>query len=119
MFSDMMDIESPLTDERIDKIAHWVKRRRLETMAVTALELNKPLAFVESQAVLFGAHIFSMVDVMSGKSMVNIVYQLLSDRNNMERLMNRIEELCNEEREREIKEREQKKQEENGKEIPV
>ena len=115
----MMDIETPLTDERIDKVARWIKRRRLETMAVTALELNKPLAFAESQAVLYSAHMLYLVEVLFNKSFINIIYQLLNDRNNCERLMNRIEELCNEERERKIEERELKQQEENGKEKSV
>jgi len=89
-----VDICTPLTDERrsemIDSIARKVVGRRLEMPAVLFLDMHKPLSFIASQAMLVG---MPFLGVMFGAQAVADVSKLLKDRENVEALIARIEEM--------------------------
>lgn len=88
------DIDADLTDaerdELINKIADGIIRRRMETPAILFLELHKPLSFIGSQALIVGSPFFGP---FVGVENVHRVSRLMSDRNNIELLICRIEEL--------------------------
>ena len=88
------DIDADLTDEErdgmIEKIAAGVVKRRMETPAIMFLELHKPLSFIGSQALLVGS---PFGGPFVGIENVHRVSRLIGDRNNVERLIRRIEEL--------------------------
>ena len=89
------DIDADLTDkerdEMIEKIASGVVKRRMETPAIMFLELHKPLSFFGSQALIVGS---PFVGPFVGIENVHRVSRLIADRNNVERLIRRIEELA-------------------------
>jgi len=89
-----VDITSPLTGERrdevIDSIARKVVGRRLETPAVLFLDMHKPLSFIASQAMLVGLPVLGM---FFGAQPVADISKLLKDRENVEALISRIEEM--------------------------
>jgi len=93
----MINFEQEIPPEEIDNIiesmARDVVRRRLETTAVLFLETNKPLSFVASQALVVGTPLLAPlfgVDTMRRYS------GLLRSRDNIEKLIRRIEELASE-----------------------
>ncbi|MFN7019340.1 MAG: hypothetical protein ACK4RG_08740 [Fimbriimonadales bacterium] len=76
--------------ELIDALAHQVVKRGLSSPAILFLELHKPLAFIGSQAAI----VFSpFLAPFFGFDKVDLYTQLLSERENWERLIERIEEL--------------------------
>ena len=84
--------KEPLTEENrerlLDKAAEEVKKRRLEVPAILFCEMHKPLAYVGSHAALA----FSPFLVpFFGFDVVNDYSQLFSDRENVERLLQRLE----------------------------
>ena len=84
----------PTAEERdalIEKIAGGVHRKHMETAAVLFLELHKPLAFIGSQALIVGS---PFVGPFVGIENVHRVSKLLTERDNIERLIQRIEELA-------------------------
>ena len=90
----MIDFDRELTpeeaDEMIESIACDVVRRRLETPTILFLESHKPLSFIASQALVVGTPILGTlfgVERMSGYS------ALLRSRENLEKLIRRIETL--------------------------
>jgi hypothetical protein len=89
-----IDLCTPLTDERrnevIDSIARKIAGRRLETPAVLFLDMHKPLSFVASQAMLVGLPFLGM---FFGAQPVADISKLLRDRENVEALIARIEEM--------------------------
>jgi hypothetical protein len=63
----------------------------METAAVLFLELHKPLAFLGSQALIVGS---PFVGPFVGIENVHRVSKLIADRENVERLIRRIEEVA-------------------------
>ena len=90
-----VDLNTPLDGERlnslVDTIARSVVDRRLETPAVFFLEAHKPLSFVASQAVLVAMPFLS--PVVGAQRMADFS-RLLRDRENVELLLTRIENLA-------------------------
>ena len=80
-------------DEMIDAFARKVVARRLETPAVFFLEAHKPLSFVASQSLLLGA---PLLGAFFGFRNVNRWARILEERENVERLIKRIEILAQE-----------------------
>lgn len=75
-------------EQLLDRAEEEIRKRKLETAAVLYLESHKPLAFVGSQAAL----IFSPFLVpFFGFDFMNKYSQLLSKRENIEKLLNRLE----------------------------
>ena len=89
----------PLSEEQktqlIDALAQQVVKRGLSVPAVLFLELHKPFAFIGSQA---GIVFAPFLAPFFGFDRVDDYTQLLSERENWERLVERIEELAEESR---------------------
>ncbi len=83
-----------LTEEQkqalIDQIAEQVVKRGLASPAIMFLELHRPLAFIGSQ---FGIMASPFLVPFVGFDKVDLYTQLMSDRENWTRLVERIEEL--------------------------
>jgi uncharacterized protein (DUF2164 family) len=80
-------------DEMVEKTAHAVVKRRLETVAVAVLEMHKPLATIGSTVVMFFTPLAAPFVTL--KRCDELAYFLL-DRDNIEKLASRIEELARE-----------------------
>ena len=89
----------PLSEEQktklIDALAQQVVKRGLSVPAVLFLELHKPFAFIGSQA---GIVFAPFLAPFFGFDRIDQYTQLLSERENWERLVERIEELTEEQR---------------------
>jgi hypothetical protein len=89
----MFDLwKEPLTEEEreqlLDKAAHEILKRKLEMPAVLFMEMHKPLAFLGSHAALaFSPFLVPFV----GFDNVNNYTRLFSDKENVERLMKKLE----------------------------
>jgi hypothetical protein len=84
-------------DRIIEKIAREVKRRGMETPAILFLEMHKPVSFFASQGmVMFSPFTAPFI----GMENVQIASKMMEDRENVERLIRRIEELAVERAER-------------------
>jgi hypothetical protein len=89
----MFDLwKEPLTEEErenlLDKAAHEILRRKLEMPAVLFLEMHKPLAYVG----MHGALAFAPFLVpFFGFDSVNDYSRLFSQRESVERLMQKLE----------------------------
>ncbi|GBC94009.1 hypothetical protein HRbin15_02514 [bacterium HR15] len=91
--------KEPLSEERkeelIEAMARFVVERGLAAPAVLFLELHRPLAFVGSQAgIVFSPFLVALF----GFQRVDEYTQLMSERENWDRLIERIEELEEERR---------------------
>jgi len=91
--------KEPLSEERkeelIEALARFVVERGLAAPAVLFLELHCPLAFVGSQAgIVFSPFLVALF----GFQRVDEYTQLMSERENWDRLIERIEELEEERR---------------------
>jgi hypothetical protein len=89
----MFDLwKDPLTeeqrDELLDKAAHEIAKRKLETPAILFLEMHKPLAYVAGHAALAFAPFLAP---FFGFENFNNYSQLLAERDNIERLMLKLE----------------------------
>ena len=89
----MLPLEIDLTpaerDQLLDRLASEVTRRRMETPSVLALEMHRPLAFLGSQALI----VFTPVLAPAfGLENLQRLQKLLEDRENLDRLIDRIEE---------------------------
>jgi hypothetical protein len=89
----MLPLEIDLTpadrDQLLDRLAAAVTRRRMETPAIVALEMHRPLTFLGSQALV----VFTpMLAPAFGLENLQRLQKLLEDRNNLDRLIDRIEE---------------------------
>ncbi|MCX6362487.1 MAG: hypothetical protein NT029_22060 [Armatimonadetes bacterium] len=86
--------EEPISDDErdrvLDKIANQVVGRGLETPAILFLEMHKPLTFMASQGLVVTSPLLAP---LIGFERVHTVSRLLEDRNNVERLIRRIEDL--------------------------
>ena len=77
----------------LDRIARALTARRLEVPAILALELHKPLAFLGSQALIVFTPLLAPA---VGLENMQKATRLLDDRENIERLIVRIEALVEE-----------------------
>ena len=77
-------------DALIEDVAKWVVGRRLETPAVLFLETHKPLSFLASQSVLVGTPLLAP---LLGLERMEQYHLLLEKSENVDRLIDRIEEL--------------------------
>lgn len=88
------DFGEPLTDqerdELIEKIAQNIHKRGLETPAILFLEMHKPLSFFVSQTLIVTSPLIAPI---VGLGSVSAASRLLENRDNVERLIQRIEEL--------------------------
>src|SRR5437763_17130266 len=91
----MREWDTPLTTEErdrvINRIADGIVRRRMETPAILFLEMHRPLSFIASQSLVATS---PFIAPFIGIENVQIASQLLADRNNVELLLSRIEELA-------------------------
>ena len=91
----MRDWEAPLNvedrDRIIDKVAKSVVARKMETPAILFLEMHKPLSFIASQGLVVASPFLAPI---VGLDNVQLTVKILEDRENLERLMRRIEELA-------------------------
>ena len=88
-------LESDLPPEErdcmLDRVAREVVRRRLEVPAVLALEMHRPLTFLGSQALV----VFTpMLAPAFGLENLQKLSKLLEDRENLDRLIDRIEDMA-------------------------
>jgi len=77
----------------IEEMARIVVARRLETVAVFMLEAHRPVSFVASQGLLLTA---PLLGAFFGFERVDELGRLLEDRANLDRLIERIEQLAQE-----------------------
>lgn len=75
-------------DRLLDAAAAAVVERRLEVPAVLFLEMNRPLSFVASQALIVFA---PLLGPLFGPERLERLTALLEDRENVDRLLDRIE----------------------------
>jgi len=80
-------------DDIIERIAERVVNMRLGTVAIVLLESTKPLSFIASQVLVFFEPI---VRALFNPKDYKRFYEMLEDRNNIEKLIQRIEEKENE-----------------------
>jgi hypothetical protein len=77
------------TEDLISKAANEIKKRKLQVPAMLLFEMHKPLSFISSQAAI----VFSPFLVpFLGFDGVNNYSRLFADRDNVERLLRRLEE---------------------------
>ncbi len=91
--------KEPLSEERraelIEAMARFAVERGLAAPAIIFLELHRPLAFIGSQAgIVFSPFLVALF----GFERVDEYTQLMSERENWDRLIERIEELEEERR---------------------
>ena len=93
-------LPAELTDERrdeiIEKISRAVVKRRLETPAVALLEMHKPLSVIGSNLVMLLTPLAA--PFVTWRRCDEMAFFLM-DRENVERLIGRIEELARERQE--------------------
>lgn len=92
--------QDELTEEQrdaiLERIAQGIVRRGMAAPAVLFLELNKPLSFVASQSLIV---LTPFLAPFVGIENVHRFSQLLEKRENVERLIDRIEQLEHERQE--------------------
>jgi hypothetical protein len=82
------DLTEEETEALLNKAALEIKRRKLQTPVILALEMHKPLASIGGQAAVVFAPF--MVPIL-GYDFVNNYSRLLSKKENIERLIRRLE----------------------------
>ena len=91
----MREWDTPLSPEErdaiINRIARGIVLRRMETPAILFLEVHRPLSFIASQSLVATS---PLIAPFIGIENIQIASQLLADRNNVELLIDRIEELA-------------------------
>lgn len=81
----------------IDKVAHKISELGLGSMAIMLLEINKPLSFAGSQALLLGQ---PLLDIVLPAGVTAEMAALLADRTQIESLIQRLDALRQEAPER-------------------
>ncbi len=84
------DLPDATRDTLIEKIASRVVQLGMAAPAVLVLEMHKPLAFLASQSLLLGSGLLAPI---FGPQNVQQYVRLLESRENIERVIQRIEEL--------------------------
>jgi hypothetical protein len=93
-----LEVSAEERDQFLERVAQAVAGRRLEVPAVLLLELHRPLAFIGSQALV----VFTpLLGPIVGLKTLQTLTQLLADRENLDRLIDRIEALAEERRDHE------------------
>jgi hypothetical protein len=87
---DPAELSPERRDEIIDYLANTVVRRKLQTPAIFFLELNKPISTVASNMVTFAQ---PTLGAFFGFKKMAEWAALLNERDNVERLIQRIESL--------------------------
>jgi len=91
----MREWSEPLDPEERDrilqKVADGIVRRGMETPAILFLEMNKPLSFFAGQGLIVMS---PFVAPFVGFENLQIATKVLDDRDNIERLIRRIEDLA-------------------------
>lgn len=91
-----VDLDTPLSEEQLqslaDSIAKPIVNRGLAVPAVLFLEMYKPLSFVASQSLMMA---MPFLAPFIGAQRVADLSKVLKDRNNIELLLNRIEDMAN------------------------
>ena len=80
-------------DKLVDELARKVVDKRLETPAIMFLEMHKPVTFLAGQTMLAAS---PFLVPLFGREGVQRYSQLFSERDNVELLICRIEELADE-----------------------
>jgi hypothetical protein len=105
-YGQLPDIDEPLSEEERDsmigEIAQKVVDMRMETPAVLFLEMNKPVSVIAGQSIIAASPILIP---LFGAAGVRRYSQLLNNRENVELLVERIEDLSIE---RDVKTRKKK-----------
>jgi len=78
-------------DEVIEKVAKTVVKRGMETPAILFLEMHKPVSFFASQSLVV---VSPFAGPFIGMDNVQVASKLMEKRENVERLIQRIEELA-------------------------
>lgn len=89
MMADTIQI-TPEQEQMLDKIAQTIVRRGMSVPAVFFMETLKPLNFIGSQALVFFGPI---IESLFPKNGVYDFAELMENRENVDRLMLKIEEL--------------------------
>lgn len=93
-FGQVPEIDEPLSDDErnamIDEIAQKVVDKGMETPAVLFLEMNKPVSVIAGQSILAASPFLIPIFGAAG---VRKYSQLLNNRDNVELLIERIEDL--------------------------
>ncbi len=80
-------------EELIDKIARMIVQRRLGVVAIVLLESVKPLTFLGSQLMVF---MDPFVSAFFKPDDYRLFYEMIEDRKNIDKLIERIEKYENE-----------------------
>ena len=80
-------------EELIDKIARMIVQRRLGVVAIVLLESVKPLTFLGSQLMVF---MDPFVSAFFKPDDYRLFYEMVEDRKNIDKLIERIEKYENE-----------------------
>ena len=88
VLSGLDDLKPERRDEILMAIAKKVEKYNLITPAILFLQMSKPLSFVGSQAVLFGAPI---AGAFIDERLIEDFGQVMADRENVERLLTLLE----------------------------
>jgi hypothetical protein len=93
----MFDLGEPLSEAEsqkvADDVAQAVVKRRLETPAILFLEMHKPINYLASQGLIVAMPF--LAPILGAERMARFS-RFLQDRANVERLIERIEELSEE-----------------------
>ncbi|HOK53514.1 MAG TPA: hypothetical protein PKV43_03540 [Armatimonadota bacterium] len=94
----MLDnLGEPLSEEETEKLVNDVAaeiiKRRLETPAVLFLEMHKPLSFIASQGLIVALPFLAPI---LGQDRMSKLSRFLQGRDNVERLIQRIEDMSEE-----------------------
>lgn len=92
-----MEPDTPLIPEErdrwLDRAAREVVRRRLEVPATLVLEMHRPLSFLSSQAMIV---LTPLLAPAFGLRNLERLTRVLAEPENLDRLLDRIEELAHE-----------------------
>ena len=91
MLTDYDDLTDEQVNGAIEDIARHIVRRRLETPAILLLEMHKPVSFIASQALVVGT---PFLGPLLGVDRLAHYGSILRDRANLDRLIQRIDELA-------------------------
>jgi hypothetical protein len=93
MFFAPAELTPERRDEMVEKAAQAAVRRRLETPAALVLEMHKPISVLGANLVLLGTPL--LAPFLSWKFCDELAFFLM-DRENLERLARRVEQLAEE-----------------------
>ncbi|MDP2871540.1 MAG: hypothetical protein Q8P31_03290 [Bacillota bacterium] len=89
----MAEVSPERRDQLIKMVADQVVKRGMETPATFFVEMNRPLSFIGGQALVFFAPILGVV---FNQQTIEEFARLMEDRKNVDRLLDKIEELTRE-----------------------